>query len=217
MEKASNIIIIEDNNYIRNGWKTFVDFEDDLEVIGDFGSCEAAFEQNKLCAKTDLFLMDIGLPGMSGIEGVQHIKMHYPDAVCIMATVFDDDKHVFEALKAGAVGYMLKNMSPEELISAIRSALRGGSPLTPNVARMVIDVLYVPADGQVELSRREKSILEALAKGHSYNQIGKQLFLSTDGIRYHIRNIYTKLQVNSRSEAVSKAFQNRIINPDTIS
>lgn len=210
------IIIIEDNNYIRNGWKTFVDFEDDLEVIGDFGSCEAAFEQKKVCAEADLFLMDIGLPGMSGIEGVQHVRKSYPEAVCIMATVFDDDKHVFDALKAGAVGYMLKNMSPEELITAIRSAIKGGSPLTPNIARMVIDALYQPVEGMIELSRREKSILEALAKGHSYNQIGKQLFLSTDGIRYHIRNIYTKLQVNSRTEAVSKALQSRLIDPDTI-
>lgn len=213
MGQIHNVIIIEDNAYMREGWKTFIDFEDDLHVLGDFDSCEKAFVNAGLCRKADLFLMDIGLPGMSGIEGVRYIRKHFPDAVCIMATVFDDDHHVFEALKAGAVGYMLKNMSPEELIHAIKSAIAGGSPLTPNIARLVINYLQPQNDDVVALTRREKTILEELAKGRSYLDISKQLFLSVDGIRYHIRNIYSKLQVNTKSEAVSKALQNRMIDP----
>lgn len=213
MGQIHNVIIIEDNAYMREGWKTFIDFEDDLHVLADFDSCEKAFSSPGICGKADLFLMDIGLPGMSGIEGVRYIKKHFPDAVCIMATVFDDDHHVFEALKAGAVGYMLKNMSPEELIHAVNSAIAGGSPLTPNVARLVISYMQAPEEDLVPLTRREKTILEELSRGNSYAEIGKQLFLSVDGIRYHIRNIYSKLQVNTKSEAVSKALQNRLINP----
>ncbi len=212
-KKVHNVIIVEDNVYMREGWKTFIDFEEDLHVLADYESCEKAFDNAALCQQADLFLMDIGLPGMNGVEGVRYIRKHFPDAVCVMATVFDDDKHIFEALKAGAVGYMLKNMSPYELIHAVRSALAGGSPLTPNVARLVIGYLQTPDEDLVPLTTREKTILEELSKGNSYAEIGKKLYLSVDGIRYHIRNIYNKLQVNSKSEAVTKAIQNRIINP----
>lgn len=210
-----NIVIIEDNKYMREGWQTFIDYEEDLQVIATFNSCEDAF-RSKDIDDTHLFLMDIGLPGMNGIEGVAYIREHYPEAICVMATVFDDDQHVFDALKAGAIGYLMKKVSPDELIAALRSALDGGSPITPNIARKVIQNLYSKEAKENILTDKEQEILEHLATGRSYNEIAKILFLSVDGIRYHIRNIYEKLQVHSRSEAVSKAINKKMIDPNKL-
>jgi len=200
---------------MREGWQTFIDYEEDLQVIATFNSCEDAF-RSKDIDDTHLFLMDIGLPGMNGIEGVAYIREHYPEAICVMATVFDDDQHVFDALKAGAIGYLMKKVSPDELIAALRSALDGGSPITPNIARKVIQNLYSKEAKENILTDKEQEILEHLATGRSYNEIAKILFLSVDGIRYHIRNIYEKLQVHSRSEAVSKAINKKMIDPNKL-
>ncbi len=206
-----NVGIIEDNRYMRDGWKALINLEEDLRVVGGFGSCEQAFASD-IIKKVDLIIMDIGLPGMSGIEGVRYIRKYYPDIVMIMATVFDDDQHVFDALKAGAMGYLMKKVSPEELVEAIRDAWRGGSPITPNIARKVIQTFH-SGNTDEELSERELQILEKLATGCSYNAIGREIFLSTDGVRYHIRNIYQKLQVHSRSEAIAKGISRKLINP----
>ncbi len=209
------IIIIEDNRYMREGWKTILDFESDFVVLGAFESCEEAFDTD-LPPKADVVLMDIELPGMSGIEGVEYLQEKHPDLSVIMATVFDDDKNVFDALCAGAVGYLMKKVSPEELKQAIRDATEGGSPMTPNIARKVISTFHQPSSNEEvdELNERELEILEQLAKGKSYAAIGKTVFLSVDGVRYHIRNIYRKLQVHSRSEAVSKGISRRLIDPN---
>lgn len=201
---------------MREGWSTILDFESDFVVLDAFESCEEAFDTD-LMAKADVVLMDIELPGISGIEGVKYLQEEYPDLAVIMATVFDEDKNVFDALCAGAVGYLMKKVSPEELKKAIRDARSGGSPMTPNIARKVIKTFHdPPSNDDVEvLNERELEILEQLAKGKSYAAIGKTVFLSVDGVRYHIRNIYQKLQVSSRSEAISKGFSQRLINPDS--
>lgn len=216
IQSLIKIIIIEDNRYMREGWSTILDYEKDFVVLGTFESCEEAFESSDI-SKTDIVLMDIELPGMSGIEGVKYLQKEQPEIDIIMATVFDDDQHVFDALCAGAVGYLMKKVSPEELKQAIRDAREGGSPMTPNIARKVIKTFHQPAPGDDEdqLNERELEILEQLAKGKSYAAIGKSVFLSVDGVRYHIRNIYRKLQVHSRSEAVTKGIARRLINPDT--
>ena len=206
-----NVGIIEDNKYMRSGWEAFISSEPDLNVIASFGSCEEAFASQEL-RRVNLLIMDIGLPGMDGIEGVRYIRKHHPDMVVIMATVFDDDHHIFEALKAGAMGYLMKKVSPEELTAAIRDAWQGGSPITPNIARKVI-ISFHKSHGDEQLTDRELQILEKLATGVSYNAIGKEIFLSVDGVRYHIRNIYRKLQVHSRSEAVSRGISRKMINP----
>lgn len=205
--------IIEDNEYMREGWETFIDHEKDLTVIGSFGSCEEAFESNAI-NKVDLIIMDIGLPGMSGIEGVEYMREHHPGVPIVMATVFDDDDHIFDALKAGAVGYLMKKVTPDELVDAIRNAYDGGSPITPNIARKVIKTFQRAAEYEETLSEREQQILEQLATGKSYAAIGKKIFLSVDGVRHHIRNIYQKLEVHSRSEAIAKGINRRIIKPD---
>ncbi len=217
VEELIKIIIIEDNRYMREGWTTILDFESDFVVLEAFESCEEAFDSD-LMDKADIVLMDIELPGMSGIEGVDYIQQHHAHLSVIMATVFDDDQNVFDALCAGAVGYLMKKVSPEELKKAIRDAQDGGSPMTPNIARKVIQTFHQPSSKEDEnqLNDRELEILEQLAKGKSYAAIGKAVFLSVDGVRYHIRNIYQKLQVHSRSEAVSKGISRRLINPDDI-
>lgn len=205
--------IIEDNKYMREGWQTFIDYEKDLCVVGSFGSCEDAFESDEI-NNIDLLIMDIGLPGMSGIEGVKYVREHHPDIYVIMATVFDDDEYIFEALKAGAVGYLMKKVTPDELVAAVRDAYNGGSPITPNIARKVINTFHEAGILAQELNERELQILKELATGRSYAAIGKKIFLSVDGVRHHIRNIYQKLEVHSRSEAIAKGIANKMINPD---
>lgn len=213
-EELIKIVIIEDNRYMREGWTTILDFESDFVVLDAFESCEDAFDSDQM-SRADIVLMDIELPGMSGIEGVKHLQQEHPELSVIMATVFDDDKNVFDALCAGAVGYLMKKVSPEELKQAIRDANDGGSPMTPNIARKVIKTFHdPPSKDEEQLNERELEILQQLAKGKSYAAIGKTVFLSVDGVRYHIRNIYRKLQVHSRSEAVSKGFSKRLIDPD---
>lgn len=204
--------IIEDNAYMREGWETFLNHEDDLDVIGSYNSCEEAFESSAI-NRVDLMIMDIGLPGMSGIEGVKYMREHHSDVPIIMATIHDDDDHIFDALKAGAVGYLMKKVTPDELVQAVRDAHQGGAPITPNIARKVISTFQQAADLEESLSEREIQILKQLATGRSYAAIGKEIYLSVDGVRHHIRNIYQKLEVHSRSEAIAKGINKNLINP----
>jgi DNA-binding NarL/FixJ family response regulator len=207
------IVIVEDNRFMREGWKTIIDFERDMHVLAAFGSCEEAL-QSKQLGDADVVIMDIELPGMSGIEGVKEIKRRHPRSVIIMATVFEDDKNVFESLQNGAIGYLSKNVSTSELLEAIRTAHNGGSPMSPAIARKVIESLQtasVKKDPQSLLTDREREVLEHLADGKSYSAIAKAMFLSVDGVGYHIRHIYEKLQVNSRSAAVREGLRRRLI------
>ena len=211
MGKIIKVAIVEDNPYMREGWETFIDLEKDMCVIGSFESFEEGWESKEF-AKCDLIIMDIELPGISGIEGVKKIKNAGLEAEIIMATVFDDDENIFNAVKAGAIGYLLKKTSPEDLILAIRQANEGGSPMTPNVARRIISTLHIKKlSDEQKLTEREHEILEELATGRSYAEIGKKVFLSVDGVRHHIRSIYKKLEVHSRPEAVSKAINRNLI------
>ncbi len=208
------VLIVEDNKYMREGWQTFIDYDKDLVVLDSFVSCEDALASKEL-KKADVIIMDIGLPGMSGIEGVKAVKALHPDVHIIMATVHDDNEHIFDAIKAGAVGYLMKKVTPDELVAAIKDANEGGSPITPNIARKIIAKMHAPVLPDDErLTERELEILQELATGKSYAAIGKSIFLSVDGVRHHIRKIYQKLQVNSRTEAVSKGILKRLIEPE---
>ncbi len=197
---------------MREGWETFIDFEDDMCVLGSFDSCEKAFDTPDF-EKSDVVLLDINLPGMDGIEGLSYIREKDPDKIVVMVTVHDDDEHIFSALKAGAVGYLMKKVTPDELVEAIRDAFQGGSPITPNIARKVINTFHVNGSLEERLTSKELNILNELSRGLSYAAIGKKIFLSVDGIRHHIRNIYRKLEVNTKSEAVAKGLRNRLIDP----
>lgn len=208
------ITIIEDNRFVREGWKAVFDAVPDFIVRGAFGSCEDAFASTAL-ADTQVVLMDIGLPGMSGIEGVAALRKRSPDIATVICTVYEDDQKVFDALCAGAVGYLLKGVDSSDLVRAIRDAEAGGSPMTPNVARKVIATFQqAPASGGKgpdELTEREKETLALLARGKSYAEIAQESFVSIDAVRSRIRNIYLKLQVHSRGEAVARGLSRRII------
>lgn len=209
-QQRIKVSIIEDNGYMREGWETFIDFEDDMCVVGSYDSCEKAFDDPEF-KKSDIVLLDINLPGMDGIEGLSHIREEDPDKIVVMVTVHDDDEHIFAALKAGAVGYLMKKVTPDDLVEAVRDAHQGGSPITPNIARKVINTFHTNGKLEEKLTERELNILNELARGLSYAAIGKKIYLSVDGIRHHIRNIYRKLEVNSKSEAVAKGLKNRLI------
>lgn len=204
------VSIIEDNSYMREGWETFIDFEDDMCVEGSYDTCEKAFDDPKF-QNSDIILLDINLPGMDGIEGLGHIRKKDPDKLVVMVTVHDDDEHIYSALKAGAVGYLMKKGTPDELVEAVRDAFEGGSPITPNIARKIIKTFHTTGKLEEKQTDREINILNELARGLSYAAIGKKIYLSVDGIRHHIRNIYRKLEVNTKPEAVAKGLKNRLI------
>ena len=210
-----SISIVEDNRFIRAGWEAVLRSVPDFEVLGSFGNCEEALQSPTL-DDSDVILMDIGLPGISGIEGVKRITERRPNATIVMCTVHDDDKNVFDAICAGAVGYLLKKTPPDELVRSIRDAATGGSPMTPNIARSVLTSFQRPAKAVHQddvLTDREWEVLDQMAQGKSYAAIARDIFLSVDGIRYHIRHIYEKLHVHSRGEAVSLGLKRRLIQP----
>ena len=195
---------------MREGWETILDFESDLCVIGTYGSCEEALEENQL-GKSDVLLLDIELPGIHGTEWVKIFKEKYPKLITLMVTMHDENEKIFTALRNGAVGYLLKKTSPQELIEAIKVAVDGGSPMSPNIARKVISSFQKKRDLDVNLSDMEQDILKELASGLSYKAIAEKIFLSVDGVRYHIRNIYQKLEAKNRAEAVAKGISYNLI------
>ena len=158
--------------------------------------------------KVDMVLFDIELPGMSGIECLYRLKGRHPDLKCMILTNFDDAENIFKAIKAGASSYILKNSSPEKIIDAIVDLDRGGSPMSSQIARKVLDAFQQQVNTHNvsfhSLSQREQEIIQHLAKGYRYKEIAQKLFISEDTVRTHIRNIYGKLQVNSRGEALKK-------------
>jgi len=211
------IMIVEDNRFIRSGWEAVIQANKNFSLVGSFPDCETAFNSD-VSQKTDLVLMDIGLPGMSGIEGVKYLKEKYPAIIIVMCTVHDDSEEIFQAICAGAVGYLTKRTSPDELIKSLIEAYNGGSPMTPSVARKVISSFQNVKGSEnentvSELNEREQQILSLMAQGKSYNTIADEVCLSVDGVYYHIRHIYEKLHVHSRAEAVAEGIKKRLIAP----
>lgn len=214
-EKFIAISIIEDNPYLRSAWRATLERVADFVILGDYDACEAALQAEDI-GDSRVILMDIGLPGMSGIEGVALFKQRFPRVNIIMVTVHQDDRHVFDAICAGAVGYLLKSVSPEEMIDAVRQAVDGGSPMTPQIARKVISAFQQSPSStadQPDLTDKERQVLAYLAEGKSYKMIADAMNLSVHSIRYYLRSIYEKLQVGSRAEAVAKGLKQRLINP----
>ena len=209
----AGIILIEDNRNLRDSWQTIINNERDIFVAGSFISVEDAMKSD-VVKRATLILMDIHLPGMSGIDGINAIHEINPDIPVVIVTVNEEDASIFHALKEGAIGYLLKQMSTTELIQAIHNALEGGSPMSPTVARKVIESFRTVWKNKcnVELSARELEILQQLADGKTYAAIAKSIFLSVDGVSYHVRNIYYKLQVKSRAEAVREGIRRKLIN-----
>ena len=203
----ASIAIIEDNEKIRNYLLQLIVEAFPETVVNAYPNAEEAFDAIK-DEPVDVALFDIELPGMSGIECMYKLKAIHLHMQCMMLTVFDDAENIFKAIKAGATSYMLKNTPPAKIIDAINDLKNGGSPMSSQIARKVIEAFQQAGSSNNEsyhsLSRREQEIIQVLAKGFRYKEIADQLFLSPETIRTHIRNIYEKLQVNSRSEALKK-------------
>jgi len=206
------IIIVEDNVFARTAWESALNSEGDFVVLDSFSSCEEAVRSESL-KKSDVILLDIGLPGISGIKGAEIFSSINNNALIIMISIQDDDKSIFGSLQAGAIGYLHKSVSPEELIDSIRLAVKGGSPMTPQIARKVLKSFhkFKPRFTEDNLTEKETTILNLLSEGKSYKKIAEEIFLSVDGVKYHIRSIYEKLHVHSRIEAVNKGQKLRIL------
>ncbi|MCF8355976.1 MAG: response regulator transcription factor [Melioribacteraceae bacterium] len=213
MTELTKISIVEDNEFARNALSDLLSQEKDFVLLGSYDSCETAFDETDFL-NSDVVLVDINLPGINGIVGTEKIKNKNPKVNVIMLTINDDDENVFAALKAGAVGYLLKSEEPGKVIDSVREVLNGGSPMSPYIARKVLKSFHsfdVKSREYDELNEMETKILNLLSEGKSYNKIADEIFLSSHGVKYHIRNIYLKLRVNTKSEAISKGHKFRII------
>ncbi len=208
MMKAIRIVIVEDDKELLKGISNILALRDEIEVLETFSNAEDFLkEAGKI--KPDITVMDIGLPRLNGIECMKKIKPQFPKMQFIMWTTFEDDEKIFDALKAGACGYILKTSTTQELIQAITELSKGGSPMSSSIARKVIASFHDTKIKQVEynLTKRESEILDLLAKGYRYKEIAKQLFVSIETVRSHIHHIYEKLQVSSRTDALNKVFK----------
>jgi DNA-binding NarL/FixJ family response regulator len=188
-----------------------VQLDDRYKVAGSFGNVLEAEEQVKQI-NPDIILMDIDMPGRTGIEAVKRIRSAMVDTPIIMLTVFDDTTHVFDAICAGASGYLLKKHLSAKLFDAVDEVLNGGAPMSPSIAHMVIASMQKPANANpYQLTPREKEILSSLAKGNSYKMMAAEYSVTIDTVRAHIKKIYEKLQVHSQTEAVSKALNEKLV------
>jgi DNA-binding NarL/FixJ family response regulator len=203
-----NVAIIEDSREIREGLAVLINGSEGFQCTATYSNAEDALS-DLLSKNPDVVLMDINLPRMSGIECTRQLKQRQPDLSIMVLTVYDDDEKIFESLKAGARGYILKKTPPAGLLEAILDLYGGGSPMSSRIARRVVQTFQGPEVSSKEkgsLSGRESEVLAYLAKGYRYKEIAETLFISVETVRTHLRNIYEKLQVRSRSEAVLKAF-----------
>jgi len=209
-----DVVIVEDNDTIREGLRALIDGTEGYKCIAAYSNCEdllADIEKNV----PDVLLMDIGLPGMSGIEGVEKIRKILPDLNILILTVYEESDLIFNALCAGACGYLVKKTPPARLLEAIKEAYDGGSPMSSQIARKIVNFFQqkgvFPSSSSTLLTEREREVLKGLVEGNTYRAIADSLYISVDTIRHHIRNIYKKLHVHSQSEAVAKALKKGLI------
>jgi DNA-binding NarL/FixJ family response regulator len=206
-------LIYEDNPQLREGLTMLINGSDGFEVLAGYKNCNNVVDEVEAW-KPDVILMDIDMPGVNGIEGLKLIRQKNQDVKILMLTVFDDNKNVFESLKAGANGYVLKKTAPAKLLEYISEAASGGAPMTASIATQVLKMfsgIENPVHADYNLSEREKQVLQFLVNGYSYKMIAAEMFIAIDTVRSHIKKIYEKLHVNSKSEAVAKAFKDRIV------
>ena len=204
------ISIIEDNSIFRETMAAYIQQLDGYFLLGTYGSFETALKDFKTGNHSDIVLMDIGLPGINGIDGTKIIKQQFPKTELIIVTVFEDSNMVFEALKAGACGYLTKSLGLPELKKALSDLEKGGAPMSNKIAKMVVESFQLNLQDNT-LSKREKEVLTLLAKGKTYSTIAEELFISKTTVRTHIRNIYQKLHVNSKAEAIQLANEKKMI------
>jgi DNA-binding NarL/FixJ family response regulator len=213
-ENVIRAMIVEDQRDLREGLSTLVNFTPGFSCIGAFRSMEECIARAKH-EVPDVILSDIGLPGMSGIEGIRILKELHPDLTILVLTVYDDNEKIFDALCAGASGYLLKQTEPAELLKSVREAVGGGAPMSPEVAARVIKLfreVRPPEKVDYDLTPHELRLLKLLVEGHNYVTASEQLKISYNTVKFHVRNIYDKLQVHSKSEAVAIAMRDRLVN-----
>jgi DNA-binding NarL/FixJ family response regulator len=207
----TGIIIFEDNDHLRESLVYLLNNDERYKVIADYNNCMEATSIT-LVYQPDVVLIDIDMPGMNGIEGVKKVKEARPETAVIMYTVFENDEKLFACLCAGANGYLLKKTPPARLFDAIEEVINGGAPMSPSIAKKVIDSFNKKtAQQNYFLSAREHEVLQLLVKGHSTKMIAVTLFISFETVRSHLKNIYTKLHVNCGKEAIAKVLTERIL------
>jgi DNA-binding NarL/FixJ family response regulator len=211
--KTIKVTVIEDQREIREGLRALIDGTAGFESAGAFRSVEEAL-QGIAAHDPDVILTDLGLPGMSGIEGIPPIRESCPDAKILVLTVYDDDDRVFAALCAGASGYLLKKTPPARLLDSIKEAVGGGGPMSPEIAHRVISLFRdfrPPLPETHDLTPHELRLLKLLAEGHNYKTAAREFNVSANTIAFHIKHVYEKLHVHSKSQAVAKALRAGIV------
>lgn len=200
------VAIVDDDKIIREGTAGLIANQEELECVGAFETAEIFMQEIKII-RPQVVLMDIELPGNSGIMCIRHLKPLYPDIQFMIFTVYDNPEKIFDALTAGATGYVLKDVVPEKLVEFILAVNRGGSPMSAQIARLVVDSFAAKEKSKAAinvLTIREKEVLHLLSKSYQYKEIASKLFISNDTVRTYIRSIYEKLHVHSRGEAVNR-------------
>lgn len=212
IQSPVKVVIIEDKSQIREGLAALINGTEGFLCTGTFESMEQALP--KINPAADIALVDIGLPGMSGIEGMRLLKKSHPHMLLLVLSVYEDDDRIFDALCAGASGYLLKKTPPARLLESLREAVNGGAPMSPEVARRVIGLfreIRPPENADYQLTPHETRLLKLLVEGHNYKTAAAELGVSVNTISFHLKHIYEKLQVHSKSEAVSKALRDHLI------
>ncbi len=214
LDMEIKVAIFEDNKALRESLQQLVDNAEGMTCTGAFADANKLV-RNLQSSNPDVVLMDINMPGTSGIEAVHIIKEKFPHIHTLMQTVFEDNDKIFAAICAGASGYMLKKTAPQKMIEAINETHLGSSPMTPSVAAKVLQMFRLHANVSrsefIDLSEREKEILALLVKAKSYRSIASACFISIDTVKTHVRHIYEKLHVHSKSEAVAKAIHQKLV------
>lgn len=205
----ARVVIVEDDDVIRQLFCTLIKTSEDLELAGSFASADKALKEIAPLTP-DVVLMDIELPGTNGIDAIPLVKKQLPNCLILVVTVYENDELVFKALCNGASGYLTKNVKSEKLIESIHEVLKGGAPMSSNIARLVVSSFHRNINSN-PLTPREQEVLELLASGKSYTSIADKLFVDKETIRTHIKNIYVKLEVHSKADAIAKAKKDRLI------
>jgi DNA-binding NarL/FixJ family response regulator len=207
-----SIILYEDNPLLSESIQSMLHLNKNIQLLGAFEN-PVEVKSHLQTLNPNLLIMDIDMPGMTGIEAVTQIRKINTEIPILMLTVFDDNKHVFDAICAGASGYILKKHISSKLFLAIEEVLEGGSPMSPSIARLVLASMHQKSVAQnpYQLTAREKEVLTSLSKGNSYKLIAEEIFISIDTVRTHIRKIYEKLHVHSQTEAIAKALNEKLV------